>query len=52
MQVTIEQLRQISLFSGLDLDQLVQLRTHAVVKQYLRGEIILHEGDRRRNRCN
>lgn len=46
MQVTIEQLRQISLFSGLDLDQLVQLRTHAVVKQYLRGEIILHEGDR------
>jgi CRP/FNR family cyclic AMP-dependent transcriptional regulator len=40
MQVSIEQLRQISLFSGLDLDQLVQLRTHAVVKQYLRGEII------------
>lgn len=52
MQVTIEQLRQISLFSGLDLDQLIQLQTHAVVKQYLRGEIILHEGDRRRNRCN
>ena len=46
MQVTLEQLRQISLFSGLDLDQLVQLRTHAVVKQYLQGEIILHEGDR------
>jgi CRP/FNR family transcriptional regulator, cyclic AMP receptor protein len=46
MQVTIEQLRQISLFSELDLDQLVQLRTHAVIKQYLRGEIILHEGDR------
>ena len=46
MQITIEQLRQISLFSGLDLDQLVKLRTHAVVKQYLRGEIILHEGDR------
>ena len=46
MQVTTEQLRQISLFSGLDFDQLVQLRTHAVVKQYLRGEIILHEGDR------
>jgi CRP/FNR family transcriptional regulator, cyclic AMP receptor protein len=45
MQVTIEQLRQISLFSGLDRDQLVQLQTHAVVKQYLRGEIILHEGD-------
>jgi CRP/FNR family transcriptional regulator, cyclic AMP receptor protein len=46
MQVTTEQLQQISLFSGLDLAQLVQLRTHAVVKQYLRGEIILHEGDR------
>lgn len=46
MQVTIEQLRQISLFSGLDLDQLVKLRTHAVVKQYLQKEIILHEGDR------
>jgi CRP/FNR family transcriptional regulator, cyclic AMP receptor protein len=46
MQVTIEQLRQISLFSGLDQDQLVQLQTHAVVKQYLREEIILYEGDR------
>ncbi|MEH2291086.1 Crp/Fnr family transcriptional regulator [Nostoc sp.] len=46
MQITIEQLRQISLFSGLDLDQLVKLRTHTVVKQYLREEIILHEGDR------
>jgi CRP/FNR family transcriptional regulator, cyclic AMP receptor protein len=45
MQVTTEQLRQISLFSGLVLDQLVQLRAHAVVKQYVRGEIILHEGD-------
>ena len=46
MQVTIEQLQQISLFSGLDRDQLVQLQTHAVVKHYLRAEIILHEGDR------
>jgi CRP-like cAMP-binding protein len=46
MQVTIEQLRQISLFCGLDQVQLVQLQAHAVVKQYLRGEIILHEGDR------
>lgn len=46
MPVTIEQLQQISLFSGLDLDQLVQLQTHAVVKQYLREEIIFHEGDR------
>jgi CRP/FNR family transcriptional regulator, cyclic AMP receptor protein len=46
MQVTTEQLRQIPLFSRLDLDQLVQLQTHAGVKQYLRGETILHEGDR------
>jgi hypothetical protein len=46
MLVTIEQLQQISFFSGLDIDQLAQLQTHAVVKQYSRGEIILHEGDR------
>ena len=46
MGVTVEQLRQILIFSGLDLDQLAQLQAHAVVKQYLRGEIILHEGDR------
>jgi len=46
MRVTVEQLQQIPLFSGLDSDQLVQLQAHAVVKQYLRGEIILHEGDR------
>lgn len=46
MQVAIEQLRQISLLSGLDFDQLAQLQTHAVVKRYSRGEIILHEGDR------
>lgn len=46
MSVTIEQLQQISLFSELDLEQLVQLQTHAVVKQYLQAEIILLEGDR------
>lgn len=46
MRVTVEQLRQISLFSGLDLDRLAQLQAHAVVKQYSRGEIIFHEGDR------
>jgi CRP/FNR family transcriptional regulator, cyclic AMP receptor protein len=46
MQVTGEQLQQIPLFSRLDLDRLAQLQSHAVVKQYLRGEIILHEGDR------
>jgi CRP-like cAMP-binding protein len=46
MRVTVEQLQQIPLFSGLDQDQLVQLQAHAVVKKYLQGEIILHEGDR------
>lgn len=46
MQVTVEQLGQISLFSGLDLERLTQLQIHAVVKQYLREEIIFHEGDR------
>jgi len=46
MRVTIEQLQQISLFAGLDYDQLIQLQAHAVVKSYARGEIILHEGDR------
>lgn len=46
MRVTVEQLQQISLFSGLDLNQLAQLQTQAVVKQYSRGEIVLHEGDR------
>ncbi len=46
MHVTVEQLQQIPLFSGLNREQLVQLQPHAVVKQYLRGEIILHEGDR------
>ncbi|MEG4805675.1 Crp/Fnr family transcriptional regulator [Microcoleus sp. ARI1-B5] len=46
MQVTIEHLRHIPLFSGLDLEHLAQLQSHAVAKQYLRGEIILHEGDR------
>lgn len=46
MQVTMKQLQQIPLFSGLTLDQLAQLQAQAVVKHYLPGEIILHEGDR------
>jgi CRP/FNR family transcriptional regulator, cyclic AMP receptor protein len=46
MRVTVEQLQQLPLFSGLDLDHLIQLQAHAVVKQYSCGEIILHEGDR------
>jgi CRP/FNR family transcriptional regulator, cyclic AMP receptor protein len=46
MHVTVEQLQQIPLFSRLDPDRLIQLQAHAVLKQYLREEIILHEGDR------
>ncbi|BAZ66171.1 MAG: Crp/Fnr family transcriptional regulator [Pelatocladus maniniholoensis HA4357-MV3] len=46
MRVTVEQLRQISLLSALDLDQLAQLQIYAVIRKYSRGEIILHEGDR------
>jgi CRP-like cAMP-binding protein len=46
MRVTVEQLQQLPLFPGLDLEYLAHLQTHAAVKQYSRGEIILHEGDR------
>jgi CRP/FNR family transcriptional regulator, cyclic AMP receptor protein len=46
MHVTLEQLQQILIFSGLEMDQLAQLQAHAAIKQYSRGEIILHEGDR------
>lgn len=46
MLATTEQLRQISIFSSIESDQLVQLQPDAAVKQYLRGEIVLHEGDR------
>lgn len=46
MQVTIEQLQQIPLLAELDRARLAQLQVHAVVKSYLPGEIILHEGDR------
>ena len=46
MHVTVEQLQRILLLSGLDLDQLARLQAHAVVKQYVRGETILYEGDR------
>ncbi|MBC1236208.1 Crp/Fnr family transcriptional regulator [Nostoc sp. 2RC] len=45
MQVTVEQLKQIPLLSGLELQQLLALQAHAMVKQYFPGEIILHEGD-------
>jgi CRP-like cAMP-binding protein len=46
MLITPEHLQQISIFSNLELEQLVTLQPHAAVKHYLQGEIILHEGDR------
>ncbi len=46
MQVTTEHLRQLSIFTGLKLEELVQIQLQAAVKAYLQGEIILHEGDR------
>lgn len=38
MRVTIEQLKQIPLLSGLDVDQLLQLQANAAIKQYLRSD--------------
>jgi signal-transduction protein with cAMP-binding, CBS, and nucleotidyltransferase domain len=45
MQVTSENLRQISIFAGLRAGELAQIQRHAAVRAYLRGEIILREGD-------
>jgi CRP/FNR family transcriptional regulator, cyclic AMP receptor protein len=46
MQVTTEHLRQISIFAGLESEELAQIQAQAAVRSYLRREIILHEGDR------
>lgn len=46
MKITIDLLLQISIFSGLEPHQLVQLQPHSAVKNYLQGEIVLYEGDR------
>ena len=45
MRATVEQIQQIPLFSQLAPEQLAPLQPAAVVRQYLREEIILHEGD-------
>ena len=50
MQITSEQLRQISIFSELEFEQLTQLQPYAVLKFYLQDEIIFHEGDSRSGR--
>ena len=44
MQATTEDLRQLSIFAGLESDELAQIQLYAAVKSYLRGEIVLHEG--------
>ena len=46
MQITTEQLQQITIFAELEPVELAQIQSQAAVKSYLRGEIILHEGDR------
>jgi CRP/FNR family transcriptional regulator, cyclic AMP receptor protein len=50
MQITSEQLRQISIFGELNPEQLLQLYPHTMVQYYSQGEIILHEGDSRSGR--
>jgi CRP-like cAMP-binding protein len=45
MQVTIEQLRCISIFTSLQNSELHRLQPHAVIKGYKKGEVILQEGD-------
>jgi CRP/FNR family transcriptional regulator, cyclic AMP receptor protein len=50
MQITSEQLQQISIFVELDQEQRIQLQPHAKLKPYLQGEVILHEGDSRSGR--
>lgn len=46
MLATSEHLRQISIFSRLEPEQLAALQPHATIQHYLQGEIVLHEGDR------
>lgn len=43
---TTEELQQIAIFSRLQPNQLAQLQPHTSVKHYLRGEMIVYEGDR------
>ena len=50
MQITSEQIRQISIFGELESEQLLQLYPHAMVQHYRQGEIIFHESDSRSGR--
>lgn len=45
MQVTIADLKKISILAELHPDELAQLQPHVIVKAYQRSEIVFHEGD-------
>jgi CRP/FNR family transcriptional regulator, cyclic AMP receptor protein len=46
MQITVEDLKKIEILAELEPGELVQLQPQATVKNYQRGEIVFHEGDR------
>jgi CRP-like cAMP-binding protein len=46
VQATIEQLTRVQVLKPLEIDQLEQLQSQCSVKDYQRGEIVMHEGDR------
>lgn len=46
MQATLEQLRHLSIFIAVQDQDLDELRVHTVIRHYLAGEIVMHEGDR------
>ncbi|MBD2355921.1 Crp/Fnr family transcriptional regulator [Tolypothrix sp. FACHB-123] len=46
MQASLEQISEITLFADLETTDKVNLQLQTQVKSYIKGEIILHEGDR------
>lgn len=46
MQATIEQISQITVFGGVEPEELAILQPHTQLQLYSQGEIIMHEGDR------
>lgn len=45
MQASIEQISQVVVFAGLEPSDKLNLQPHTQIQRYLKGEIILHEGD-------
>jgi CRP-like cAMP-binding protein len=45
MLATVEEIKKIHIFSNLKPEELEQIQPHTEVRQYLREEIIFHEGD-------